>query len=66
MRILVSALVTTFTLWHAILSFANDGYAPLPVDDLQSIRSVISGRDAPQWSPDGSLIMDFQPSWPKT
>ena len=33
------------------------GADPLLVDNLLSIGSVVSGRDAPQWSPDGSAIL---------
>lgn len=29
----------------------------LPLDDLLGIASVISGRDAPQWSPDGAGLL---------
>ena len=36
---------------------ANEHYEPISVDNLLSVRSIISGRDAPQWSPDGSLIL---------
>jgi dipeptidyl aminopeptidase/acylaminoacyl peptidase len=36
---------------------ADETYKPLPADKLLSIGSVISGRDAPQWSPDGEQIM---------
>ena len=30
---------------------------PLSIDNLLSVRSVLSGRDAPLWSPDGSRIL---------
>jgi dipeptidyl aminopeptidase/acylaminoacyl peptidase len=51
--IIVVSLLTTFPCVVA----ANETYAPLPADKLLSIGSVISGRDAPQWSPDGERIM---------
>lgn len=57
MRIYAIALVTLYALCCPAMALAHDEYEPLPADDLLSIRSVISGRDAPQWSPDGSLIM---------
>ena len=57
MKIHAMALVTAFVLYGPTVSFSQDDYEPLSADNLLSIRSVISGRDAPQWSPDGSRIM---------
>jgi len=57
MTIKPAVLLTLLALCVPPMSAANEGDVPISVDNLLSIRSVISGRDAPQWSPDGSLIM---------
>ena len=40
-----------------LTTIAQDRRQALPLDDLLGIASVISGREAPQWSPDGADLL---------
>lgn len=63
-RPLVFGLSTLCALSFAFLSGASDASAQvsweggaLTAQELTSFRSVIAGRDSPQWSPDGTEIL---------
>jgi len=40
-----------------LVSFQGEEQEPLPVGDLLRIGSVVGGREAPQWSPDGKALL---------
>ncbi len=49
--------VLAISLLLAAGPLAAQEYEPVSIDELQSIGSVIGGRDAPLWAPDGSGIL---------
>jgi dipeptidyl aminopeptidase/acylaminoacyl peptidase len=59
MTVVGAGLAVLLSFGSAGTVWAQEGEEPerLSVDNLLSITSVIVGRDAPQWSPDGSRIM---------
>lgn len=55
-RVLLGALLFAAIVGNDLAAQEVDTGYP-SIDQLQSVRSILAGRDAPQWSPDGSRLV---------